>query len=258
MDWAGGVIQLLGSDWLFLLVIAILYWTVDKHIGMKLLVIVTLSVYVHGLIRYTFSPLPAGSTFTFTFPAREVQAATSFLGFLIPEVSKKRFTLFSSGVIFLIAGITLVHGAHSLHDVIMAVMIGGFIVYAVYRSMDWIGSVPEPYIFSFSLVLPSSLLLLFPEGAQYAGFLLGGGIGYSFEKIKTRVSLSSHMQNKIITAVIGLAGLLIIAYAQTWLPSTTLFHFIHASLLGVWITFIHPLLSIRLGLNQQEEHSFVK
>ncbi|MDQ0299594.1 hypothetical protein J2S78_002014 [Salibacterium salarium] len=254
MDWASGTVL----DWFFLTVIALIYWNVDKHIGVKLFIVVTLTVYIHGLIKNTFSPIPAESSFTFSFPAREVQAATSFFGYLIPEISKRGFTVLSSLFLLVISIITLLYGDRSLQDVIMGILIGIFIVYAVYRSMEWMGSVPEPIILSISLVLPSSLLLLFPEGAPYAGFLLGSGIGFSFEKMKGRIVPPHHTQNKIIMAILGLFGLVIIAYARTWMPSTTLIEFLHAALIGCWITYINPLLSIKLRLTHREGNLPVK
>ncbi|MFZ4452125.1 hypothetical protein [Salibacterium aidingense] len=252
VEWAGDTVQLLTNDWFFLIVIAVVYWTIDKNTGLKLLIVVALSVYFHGLIKQTFSPVPSAGSTSFTFPAREVQLATSFWGFLIPEISKRRFTLLACVIIALIAVMTFLNSSHSFQDIIMAVLVGAFVVFAVYRSMDWIGSVPEPFLFSFSLVLPSSLLLLFPEGGPYAGLLLGAGAGYSLEKLKCRMVVSTKIKNKVITAAVGLIGLVLIALSQNLLPSTILLYFLHAALLGFWITLVTPFLSVKLKLNDQK------
>ncbi|MFB4164585.1 hypothetical protein ACE1TI_12305 [Alteribacillus sp. JSM 102045] len=254
MDWIANTAALLLNDWFFLTVTALIFWIVDKHLGFKLLVVFALTVYIHGILEFSL-PSEASQPSTgsaYIFPPREVQIAAAFWGFLIPEVSDRRFTALASGIIIFISTNTLLYGGHSIQDIGVAILLGVFVVYIVYRSMDWIGSVPDPIIFSFSLVLPSSLLLLFPEGAHNAGLLLGGGTGYSFELIKSRMSFSKQLWKKAAAGSIGIGGLILIVYTESFLPQLTLLQFLHAAFIGLWITLLLPMLSIKLGLYQQE------
>ncbi|MGY4690255.1 hypothetical protein [Salibacterium sp. K-3] len=250
--------QVFTNEWIFVMMAALLYWTVDKPAGGKLLIVLALSIYFHGLVKHMFLPLPDGENGGFTFPSKEVQLAVSFWGYLIPEMSDRRFTLFSFGIILFTVMMTVLYTPHTYEDILMGGLLGMFIVYAVYRSMDWINSMPEPYLFSFSLVLPSSFLLLFPDGAPYAGLLLGSGAGYSVERLKCRMVVTSVMYKKIAVIVIGSAGLFLIASAQVLLPSASVLLFLHAAGAGLWITLILPAISVRLGLNQQSRtfHTF--
>ncbi|SDH34766.1 hypothetical protein [Alteribacillus bidgolensis] len=255
MDWMANTAALLINDWFYLTIIALVFWTIDKNIGFNLLVIFSISVYINGFLQFTIpsaetSELSSGS-FEFIFPPKEVQLASAFWGFLIPEISDRRYTALACSIIFFTSFVSLLYGERSIQDIIVAILLGIFVVYIVYRSMDWIGSVPEPIIFSFSLVLPSSLLLLFPEGAHYAGLLLGGGVGYSFELIKNRMIFSKHLWKKAAAAATGLVGLLLIVYLESLLSQTTLLQFLHTAFIGLWITLLLPMLSIKLGLHEQ-------
>ncbi|WP_090925809.1 phosphatase PAP2 family protein [Salibacterium qingdaonense] len=239
------------NDWFLVVIAALLYWTMDKPAGGRLLIVLALSIYFHGLIKQMFLPVPADGNGGFTFPAKQVQTAVAFWGYLLFEFRDRRFTWLSLAIIMIAAGITLIYTSHTLEDIFMGGMIGAFIVYVVYRSMDWIGSMPEPFLFSFSLVFPSSLLLLFPDGALYAGLLLGSGAGYSVERLKCRMTVTKEVYKKVITAVIGGVGLLLIIAVGSLLPAVSVLFFLHAALVGLWITLFLPFVSVRLGLNQQ-------
>ncbi|MFD2704298.1 hypothetical protein [Salibacterium lacus] len=239
------------EDWFLVIIAALLYWTMDKPAGGRLLIVLALSIYFHGLIKQMFLPVPDNGSGGFTFPAKQVQTAVAFWGYLLFEFRDRRFTWISFGMILIAVGITVLYTSHTPEDIFMGGLIGAFIVYVVYRSMDWIGSMPEPFLFSFSLVFPSSLLLLFPDGALYAGLLLGSGAGYSVERLKCRMTVTTAAYKKMITAVIGGAGLLLIIAAGRLLPSVSVLFFLHAAAVGLWITLFLPFLSVRLGLNQQ-------
>ncbi|WP_240378051.1 hypothetical protein [Bacillus piscicola] len=252
---AADTIILLSSDWFFLAVIALLYWVIDKHTAFKLLVIFALTLYVHEVLINSF---PAGTQATnnhesFLDPAKEVQLVTAFWGFLIPAVSDRRFTILSCAIISFTAVFAFFNNSYSYQDIVAALFLGVFIVFIVYRTIDWIGGVPEPIVFSFSLVLPSALLLLFSEGAVYSGLLLGVGAGYSLEKIKNRVKVSGTAVKKTAAGLLGLTGLILIASIGKWLPDTTLIQFSLAAFLGLWITFIQPFIAVTFDLYDREE-----
>ncbi|SFP22915.1 hypothetical protein [Salibacterium halotolerans] len=243
--------EIMTNDWFLVIIAAVLYWTMDKPAGGRLLIVLALSIYFHGLIKQMFFPVPPDGNGGFTFPAKQVQTAVAFWGYLLFEVRDRRFTWLSFSMILIVAGTTFLYTSHTVENILMGGLIGAFIVYVVYRSMDWIAAMPEPFLFSFSLVFPSSLLLLFPDGALYAGLLLGSGAGYSVERLKCRTELTNELYKKAITAVIGGAGLLLIIAAGTLLPPVSVLVFLHAAAAGIWITLFLPFLSLRLGLNQQ-------
>ncbi|MFC5713332.1 phosphatase PAP2 family protein [Thalassorhabdus alkalitolerans] len=255
-DWLTSVISLLASEWFYVLIIPLIFWMFDKHLGFRLLYVYSFSMYLHVFLnQIIIIDRPAagiqGNGLS-TFPSGPVQAATTFWGYLIPEVARRSFSLLAVLMIGIISFVTLYTGAHLLFDVLGAVLIGSFIVYAAYRSLDWVGGMPDPFRFSFSLVLPCALLLLFPESAHYAGLLLGTGIGFSFEQVKVRMLISPHWSRKFLAAIVGLTGLFLIVYIGTFLSPTVLIHFLHFTFLGLWITLIAPYLFVRLRLFEQD------
>lgn len=241
------IISVFTNEWFYLTTIALLYWTVDKHISFKLFIVLTLTLYIHAFIYH----LIAEHSFPF-LPAEPVQLATAFWGYFIAEVSNRKFTLFACVMIFLVSLVTLLHGFYTLQHVIIAMLLGVFIIYAVYRTRDWMNSAPESLVFSCSLVLPSALLLLFPEGAVACGLLLGGGVGYSVETIKNRMVYPHQLMKRVIAGVIGFIGLFLLIYLHTWLFHSVLTTFLHSALVGLWITLIYPLLMIYFGWYKQD------
>ncbi|SDH50579.1 hypothetical protein SAMN05192534_106130 [Alteribacillus persepolensis] len=249
MEWAMNTAALISNDWFFLLLIALVFWSVDKHLSIKLLIIFALSTYTNHFLHHTI-PTPSSDAVSSVLPPKDVQIATAFWGFLIPEISDKRYTLLACLLIAALSFTEMQYGGYSVQDVIVAILLGSFFVYLIYRS-DWISSVPQPIIFSFTMVIPSALLLLFPEGAYYAGLLLGGGIGYNMELIKNRMQFATVMWKRGITCIIGISGLFVIAYLNIFFAPTTLFSFVHAILIGLWLTLLLPILSVKTGLYRQ-------
>ncbi|SFE30743.1 phosphatase PAP2 family protein [Alteribacillus iranensis] len=255
---AGDTLALLANNWFLLAILALIFWVVDKHIGFRMLVVFALTLYVHGLIAFTLAPDTSSlSQQGFNFPAGSVQITTAVWGYLVPEIRDRRFTLIAIGVILLTSFLSYYYTGHSLQDIAAALFIGLFILYVVYRSLDWIGSVPEPIIFSFSLVLPSAMLLIYPEGAPHAGLLLGVGAGHSMEQLKVRMITAEKEIKRAFSGLLGVVGLLFIIYIGGLLPETLVIHFLYTGFLGLWITILQPLLASKMGLCEQEGHSRV-
>ncbi|MFB5662016.1 hypothetical protein [Alteribacillus sp. HJP-4] len=248
-------VTIIYHEWFYFLIIPLVYWLIDKYTGFKLLLVFGLTLYFHSLLTAIFEGRSAFSddpvSFSLSLPL-EVQLSTAFLGYLIWEVADRRFTFLAFMAISFISLFRLISPAYLFEDIFMAIVIGGFTVYIVYRSMDWMGGVPDAYVFSFSLVLPSSLLLLHPEAASYAGLLLGSGAGFSFEQLKNRMSISRDVKKKLSAALLGSAGLLILLSIREFLTPVPVTMFLHAVLVTLWITYIAPALFTKAGIYQHQ------
>lgn len=246
------VVSVLTNEWIYLMSIALLYWTVDKHISFKLFVVLALTIYIHAFIYQLIAGEHSLSPSHQFLPAETVQLATAFWGYFIVEINNRKFSIIASVLILLIAIISFLSGDYAAHHIIVGMILGIFIIYAVYRTRDWMNTAPEPLIFSFSLVLPSALFLLFPEGAVACGLLLGGGVGYSVETIKNRMTYPDYLKKRVAAGIIGLVGLLFLIYLQQWLLHSVLTVYLHAAFVGLWVTLIYPLFMIYIGWYKQD------
>ncbi|WP_018923809.1 hypothetical protein [Salsuginibacillus kocurii] len=256
LDWYTATTAFLGDEWFYLLMIPLIFWAIDKEIGFRLLFIYFLSVYLNLFINGLPS-LGGGASNYLLSPNPMVQAAVTFWAFLLPEIGKKGFSAIALFAMFSVSFTAYYSVGVEFFSIVSAWALGGFIVYATYRSMDWTGGMPDVYKLAFSFVFPSSLLLLFPNGAIYAGLLLGISTGYVFEQIKTRMLISSHPGRRLLAGVVGLVGMFIFYYAGTWLVDSVITQFLHSAFTGLWITFFAPFLFMQLGVFEQEGRPWV-
>ncbi|MBU8907714.1 phosphatase PAP2 family protein [Desertibacillus haloalkaliphilus] len=248
-------ISFISHEYSYFLLIPFIYWVVHKKIGFYLFYVFLFSMYVNEFLKSTFmierpgdhQPLTTG----YSFPSGHVQAATSFWGFLIPAISKRWFTVFACVYIGLISFSRLYTGAHWPADVVAAILISSFIIYMSYRSYDWLGSMPDNYKLIFSFVIPIALVLLNPKSSFFAGLLLGVGVGYGFEQIKNRMVISPNYTRKTIAFLIGTIGLFSIYSLSFLLPEQPAILFIHAALMGMWITWLAPMLFIKFKIYER-------
>ncbi|MCD8508716.1 MAG: hypothetical protein LRY73_01625 [Bacillus sp. (in: Bacteria)] len=147
--------------------------------------------------------------------------------------------------------------AISLISIINALIIGGFIVYAFYRTLDWLAGVPEPYLVIFAFLLPLFIGgILYPH-YQYMiipGILLGSGVGTVLEALKIRINpVRLTFFQRSCAIIIGSTGILILLYGIDLFANVTIIHtFILGSLIGGWITFFMPMLLVVLNIYPTE------
>ncbi|UCZ54591.1 hypothetical protein LGQ02_07515 [Bacillus shivajii] len=251
-------------DWLlfiFLLFMSFLYWNISKRIAFQLLYLTTLSIIVANIITLYF-PFLYTDEALIPITASSVQAMMTFFAFFIPLARNRKevglFLLPPAVFSFLLLILTDI----AVFTIVGGLLIGGFIIYSFYRTLDWIGGMPEPYLFIFSMVLPLFLAgIIFPNNEYmfYPGILLGSGIGVSLEIFKVRLQTeNTTIPKRAIGLIIGFAGLAIFygvdRILQPWLPLPELTKGI---IIGLWITLFVPVVLIFFKLYERQGKSRV-
>ncbi|WP_209123070.1 phosphatase PAP2 family protein [Alkalihalobacillus sp. BA299] len=249
-------VQLISHEYVYFIVIPIIYWAIHKQTGFQLLSLFLFSMYVNNFIKDIFMIERPTSSLqlnnSYSFPSGHTQAAATFWGYLIPAVAKQWFTLLACFIIAFVAFSRLYTGAHWPIDIIGAIFIGIFLVFASYRSLDWSGGMPERIKISLWIFIPIALFVLSPAQAFFSGLLLGSGIGYQLEQTKNRMDIKVSLLQKIIAIIIGIMGIVAVQTVETYLPDHVFAEFIHATGLGLWITYIAPLLFVSLKIYKQQ------
>jgi membrane-associated phospholipid phosphatase len=127
----------LGSEYFYILVMALLYWCVDTSLGLRVGFILLLSNSVNSIFKVLFhSPRPYWIDSrvralvyesSFGLPSGHAQNAMSIWGIIAATIKGKTFWL--AGVLILMMGISRIYlGVHFLHDVVLGWLVGALLV----------------------------------------------------------------------------------------------------------------------------------
>ncbi|QKS70946.1 hypothetical protein FLK61_29940 [Paenalkalicoccus suaedae] len=245
---------------IWLLVAGYIYIAKYKRAGFEVLYLTILSLSI-GYAILLYFPAFATATESVPFTHPHIQATMTLLAFLFPLIEKR-----STGFIllFIALAISLLYlfvFQASVFSIAFGILIGGFISFVFYRNLDWLGSMPEPLVLVFAIILPVFLMLLL-AGMPYLillpGILLGAGIGYTIERYKLRLELTFDAKSAVIG--FSLIAVLVVPLLYFLRPAIAHIPFMELSIgivIGFWMMFIVPfvLLLLNLATKQGNEHT---
>lgn len=224
---------------------------------------------------------------SFGLPSGHAQDAAAIWGWLAVEVKKRWFTIVMVVLIFLIGVSRLVLGVHFLGDVLLGWLIGGLLVWAFSAWFKKIGQWVEAQSFGAKLGLvvasTAGLMLLIlsarwaagnwvldPEWAARAGdvdpfnldviYTLGGtwlgmmGGFVTLTEKKGRFLANEGGWRRLVRFLIGFVGVLILylGLGQVFPRGANIasysLRFVRYTLVGLWISWIGPLLFEKAGV----------
>lgn len=229
---------------------------------------------------------------SFGLPSGHAQIAASVWGWLAVEVKKKWFTTITIILIFLIGLSRLYLGVHFLSDVLLGWVLGGLLVWAFsawYKPVgDWLRQ--RSLTLKLILILVSTIVLIglvlgvrwenisWEMPADWAA-LAGEADPYNLEGIITLggtwmgmlsgfvllTSAKGHFMagqggwRRIVRFIVGMVGVLIfyLGLGQVFPDGANFIsyalRFIRYTLIGLWISWVGPLLFEKMGLLRFEE-----
>lgn len=242
------------AQWFFLLFLILMnafIWTTHKRLGFQIFYVTLLSLTIAFVLVMQLPYIYTRSdTILITNPL--TQSITTFFLLFIPLV-KNRVQLIICVLIPLGTGVYLLLQDISLISLLNALLIGAFIVYAYYRSLDWLSGVPESYLISLAVLLPVFLGgILYPNFSFMflPGLMLGIGVGIMMELLKIQVDISKlTFYQRIATIFIGSTGILLLIFFNDLIGNITVFdNLIFGCLLGIWMTLIVPMLLVAINI----------
>jgi len=273
----------LGSEMGYMLVLPVIYWSIDKKTGRRLFIISMIGNIVSTFIKtylkrprpFHVSPNtmnPIQQTSEFGFPSGHTIFATIF-GLTIFRMVDRRSIKFLLLVFILLMGISrMVHGMHFLQDVVAGWLIGVCLVVLYFTFEQPIIKAWDNLNLPVKIALLTGLCagfytctLLFSETYQVCkdllasfGALTGGVIGILLEETHIKFTNPGKIKHRIYRSIVGLIAMFIVVFLleaafygivhnnqNHWV---LLLYLIRYMLVGLWIIAGIPFLFIKFNL----------
>ncbi len=271
----------LGYEEFYLLLLPFVYWCLDRRIGIGLGYLSMFSVWVNGVVKYTFClprpsdprlrvPLPETSP---SFPSGHAQNAVTNWGYLAIWV---RSRIFWAVAILLMLGIGLsriVLGVHFPQDVIGGWLIGLVLLaafcWAEPKVSRWLGD--QRLAAQLALAVGIPVLLIFLHPADNAGLypaemaltpmsaLAGMGIGIIMERRWLRFRTDGEWWRRGLRFLVGVVIVGMLYAGPKLILPKEMAHGLEAAvrfgrmaLLGWVVAFLNPWLFVRLRLAESD------
>jgi undecaprenyl-diphosphatase len=258
------LLSFLGGEPTYVLVIAVLFWNVDKRFGFRLAVLFLISMALNSFLKDLFhTRRPIGQTAVRSiylssatgdsFPSGHSQGAATFYPYVWQRWRQQKIWL---GIgIFMILGIgfsRLYLGVHWPGDVLGGYLLGALMVLAFERLDETLFKLPiglSTKLF-LSITLPLLFLLVYHtrEGWQMVSYFIGFISGYFLEDTFLDYQERTRFAPSAYKTLVGLT--LLGLWVWLWRPLTTPYLWVYLPVLtsgGLWTSFGAPCLFRRFG-----------
>lgn len=266
LDGLFSFIGYLGKDDFITIVAVILYWCVNPTLGLRFLLVLLASGYLHTAAKDIFRiPRPAADQVyflaeppdgSFAFPSGDVMNSTVLFAYLAGLYRRKPLITITLIAIPLLGLSRIYRGAHWPSDILGGVAMGialvwfGFIIYRLWDkkqvalSMFW--------RLALGTVIPVLFFIIYPEPpltpkpsistvTMVTGTSLGVVIGYSLERRYVRFPVRVVFTRQLAKVAIGLFLVFLMQMFLGWvLRGEVWLRIIRFALIGFLGTFIVP------------------
>lgn len=243
------VITISAESAVLLLVIATVYWCIDKKLGQKLGFTLLFSMVINGFIKNlvkaprpfelgVIEPLRQQTATGHSFPSGHTQAATTFWLGWMTHVHKK--WLYYTGIIIIpLIGLSRVYlGVHWPIDVIAAIGVGivcSIVGQGLFAKIE--GSKTSLLLLGSCIILLATLFLQFDADYVKAvggaiGFIIGYLLEYKYIGFSTKAPLKIQVQ-KLTMGILGLG--ILYGGLKLIFPPYLVFDFIRYGIAALWI-----------------------
>lgn len=272
-------ITFLGNEEFYLLLLPVVYWCIDRQIGIRLGFLSLFSAWVNSVIKHIFAiPRPADPRLKIphpetspSFPSGHSQGAVVNWGYLAYSF---RNPILWVVAVLLILGIGLsrmVLGVHFPQDIIGGYIIG-LVLLVVYIWAEppvsrWLGAQPRSLQAILAVGVPLILIFLHPadtEGHYPAAgaitplsAIAGFGLGLIMERSTVRFRVEGVWWQRVLRFLLGLVIVALLYFGVRLLLPEGMAYALEAflrsvryALVGWAVSFLCPWLFVRLGLAQ--------
>ncbi|MHB8926211.1 MAG: phosphatase PAP2 family protein [Bacillota bacterium] len=253
----------LGSEAFYLAAIPIIFWCLDKKLGIRLAYIFLFSAWVNAGLKDLFATsrppwtvvrnLYPESAAGYAFPSGHAQGSSVFWSYLAIQ-SRSRLLSVLAGVVIFLVGLSRVYlGVHWPADVLGGTALG----LALSFLFSWIGGLFQGWRAAFPMrliagvIIPLGMLAVYrgPDGPKIVGFLLGMAVGWAFEERFVSFRTGAGFLAQVAKVAIGLAALAGLREGlKLVLGGGMVLDLVRYSVLGLWGSFVWPAIFTRVGL----------
>lgn len=254
-------VSLLGSEEFYMGLIPVVYWCVDRSVGIRLGLLWLASMDLNFALKDGLRwERPAGSGLRvvvpaagYGFPSGHAQGNATLWGYLCSVYPRPAFRVLAVTLVFLVSLSRLYLGVHYPADVLGGVAIGVAAVILFRLGERWVASRtwPRPVPALAALALPLGALALYhePDAYRIAGTFAGLGEGYLLQERFLAFRESGPPGRQVLKVLLGLGGLVLLRAATRPLFPAGPGLAIRYALMGLWVAWLAPLAFRRLGLD---------
>lgn len=257
------IITNFGGALFYFIIIPVFYWSIDKKIGITLIISLMFSMYLNATLKnITAIPRPIGcpgirnlfvsSAGGFSFPSGHAQGTATFWGVVMYYYRSRQVYILGFIVVVLVSLSRIYLGLHWPCDVAAGIALGILISMLFTSLLKRLKPLPMLYSIIFMIAIPFGLAFIFPykDNFIYMGLMAGSSVGYKFEDYL--IGFKPQSKNKLKTLekyAIGLGGfLLIYTVLKLIMPQQDFFSLLKYFVVGLWLTFGAPAIFCRLNL----------
>jgi membrane-associated phospholipid phosphatase len=274
LDLPFKALTFMGDEAFYLLLMPLVYWSIDRRTGAGLIILLLFSAYLNAVAKviadqprpfnYDSRVKPLGHAGGGGLPSGHTQNAVVIWGYLAGRYQKTSGWLIAG---FLVVGIPLSRlylGLHFPTDLFGGYLLGLLILVIFLWSASglekWLVRKGFAWQLGLSLLLPILLIFLNPAGNRYVlsmiAALTGVCVGFVLERRFVRFSANGLLWQRVVRYLVGVSilfglwGCLRIVFST--MEPTALFRFIRYTLMGLWGGIGAPWLFVRLKLAETE------
>ncbi len=257
-----------GEESLYVVLVTLIYWCIDKTYGYHLSFTLLFSSAINSSVKCIFkAPRPTAfdnlrhlrlETATgYSFPSGHTQTAATFFGFMMKKYDKVWLYVTGSILIFLVALSRLYLGVHWPEDVLAGTLLGIAISFFFAHLFRKSKVIKKKYLLLIIAVFTLCLLIFNTSSDLYkaCGIFFSFLLGYSFEEKHIQFNPKTKLPKQIVKYISGIVVALVVkSQLKIIFPETVIFDFIRYFILGLWITLAAPYLFKVLGLSDDKIH----
>lgn len=260
-DYLFQVITLFGEESVLVLLSAVVFLSIDKNKGYKLIFTIASGTCFNALIKNIAKfERPIGiegiiskrvQTATgYSFPSGHTQATSTFWSSVSLIFKKKLLYIISAIIILLVAISRLYLGVHWATDVVFGAIFGIIWAILVDKAFDYIQK-SKNYTALLATCLIFAVICFFIGDDDFfksSGLLLGLAVGYVIENKYVNLNIIMSRKNKGIVYALLIGGLLLIKTGlKIIFPEMLMFSMLRYFLVGFWAFGIVPIIASRLN-----------
>jgi len=259
--------SLLGENYIYMVLIAIIYWCINKKAGATVAYVLLASAYLNYWLKMSFSMNRPPSEYriilkneiSHSFPSGHIQNAIAFWGWVGLKFRKVRVQALFSALVFLVGLSRIYLGVHYLGDVLGATFFGLIFLIVVNKAVpflegkfsttEWLRCYLMPIV---SVLLFGLSFIVFPDttkgdSALVCGYLCGFSLGVSSESKMVKISVDISLRTKAIRSTVGIITVFglypVISYVLDLTPfvAQVYIHFLRYAIVAFATAFIMPL-----------------
>ncbi len=272
LDTVFAVFTSLGDEEFFLLALPLIYWSINRAVGVRLMVVFLLSGLVNQVAKHVFAqPRPFGydsrvvdivEAEGFGLPSGHTQSAVVVWGFLGSVVRKRWFWLIAAAMMVLIPMSRVYLGVHFPTDVLGGYLLGFLVLWLWVRYGErlenWFFDQETIHQLIFITAIPALAMAAWPteDMVTGGGTMVGIGAGLVLERRLIGFDVAGSLLQRTLRFLFGvaiLAGLWLgLRTAFDGLEPAILLRLLRYSIVGFWGAAGAPWMFLKLGLAQRE------